>query len=247
MSCALISYPMSNHNRKWKVLSWNVRGLNDSRKWSAIHKNIEESAHVVLCFQETKRATFDHSYLKNFCPRLFSNFAFTPSNGASGGLLIAWVGNLFDGVTIETNIFATTVKLTSLHLGQEWFLSNIYGPCAAIDKADFINWLYNYDASGFDLWMVVGDFNLMRIPDNRNRPGGNINDMMLFNDVIYHLDLVEIPLKGRAFTWSNMQRNCLLEKIDWVFTCSDWTLAFLNTLAFALSHVVSDHAPMLSL
>jgi hypothetical protein len=155
--------------------------------------------------------------------------------------LIAWVGNLFDGVTIEMHRFATIVKLTSLHSDQEWFLSNIYGPCAATDKANFINWLCNYDASGFDLWMVVGDFNPMRSPDNRNRPGGKLNDMMLFNDVIHHLDLVEIPLKGRAFTWSNMQQNCLLEKIDWVFTSSDWTLAFPNTLAFALSHVVSDH------
>jgi hypothetical protein len=77
----------------------------------------------------------------------------------------------------------------------------------------------------------------------RNRLGGNLNDMMLFNDVIHHLDLVEIPLKGRALTWSNMQQNCLLEKIDWVFTSSDWTLAFPNTLAFALSNVVSDHVP----
>jgi hypothetical protein len=86
--------------------------------------------------------------------------------------LIAWVGNQFDGVTIESHRFSTTVKLTSLHSGQEWFLSNIYGPCAATDKADFINWLYNYDAPGFDLWMVVGDFNLMRSPDNCNRLGG---------------------------------------------------------------------------
>jgi exonuclease III len=147
---------MGNHNINLKVLSWNVQDLNDSRKWSAIRNTIEESACVVLCFQKTKRATFDHSYLKNFCPRRFSNFAFTPSNGASGGLLIAWVGNLFDGVTIETHRFATTVKLTSLHSAQKWFLSNIYGPCAATDKANFINWLYNYDASGFDLWMVVG-------------------------------------------------------------------------------------------
>jgi hypothetical protein len=124
-------------------------------------------------------------------------------------MLIAWVGNLFDGVVIETHRFTTTIKFTSLQLGQEWFLSNIYGPCAATDKVDFINWLYNYDASRFDLWMVVADFNLMRSPNNHNRPGGNLNDMLLFNNVIHHLDLVEIPLKGRAFTWSNMHQNCL--------------------------------------
>jgi hypothetical protein len=65
--------------------------------------------------------------------------------------------------------------------------------------------------------------------------------MMLFNDIINHLDLVEVPLKNRAYTWSNMQQNSLLEKLDWVFTSSNWTTSFPKTLAYALSHVVSDH------
>jgi hypothetical protein len=27
-------------------------------------------------------------------------------------------------------------------------------------------------------WLVVGDFNLYRKPEDRNRPGGNISDML---------------------------------------------------------------------
>jgi hypothetical protein len=42
--------------------------------------------------------------------------------------------------------------------------------------------------------------------------------MFSFNDVILHLDLIEIAFQNRAFTWSNMQNNTLLEKLDWVFT-----------------------------
>uniref|UniRef100_A0A453J5A8 Uncharacterized protein n=1 Tax=Aegilops tauschii subsp. strangulata TaxID=200361 RepID=A0A453J5A8_AEGTS len=41
-----------------------------------------------------------------------------------------------------------------------------------------------------------------------------------FNNIIINLDLVEIPLKGRSFTWSNKQDQPLLEKLDWVFTSS---------------------------
>jgi hypothetical protein len=113
---------------------------------------------------------------------------------------------------------------------------------APVPKAEFINWLYNYDAIGYDLWLVVGDFNLIRSPSNRNRPGANTNDMFLFNEVIHHLDLV-VSLKDRAYTWCNMQANCFLEKLDWVFTSSDWTLAFHNTTAYSLPHAVSDHVP----
>jgi hypothetical protein len=66
-------------------------------------------------------------------------------------------------------------------------------------------------------WLVLGDFNLIRRQDNRNKPGGNVADMFQFNEVISHLVWNEIPLQGRKFTWSNMQPSPLLEKIDWVF------------------------------
>jgi hypothetical protein len=60
----------------------------------------------------------------------------------------------------------------------------------------------------------MGDFNLIRSTEDRNRPGGNINNMLLFNSLIQQHDLEEIPLKGRCYTWSNMQNNPLLKKLD---------------------------------
>jgi hypothetical protein len=110
---------------------------------------------------------------------------------------------------------------------------NVYGPCTADSKAEFTNWLYNYDASALDLCIVMWDFNLIRCHENRNRPGGNVNETLIFNDVISHLDLVEVPLKNRAFTWSNLQSKCHLEKLDWIFTSSIWTLTFPSTMAHA--------------
>jgi hypothetical protein len=67
--------------------------------------------------------------------------------------------------------------------------------------------------------------------------------MLLLNDIISHLDLIEVHLKNRAYSWSNIQVNCLLEKLDWVFTSSNWTMIFPNTKACALSHATSDHVP----
>jgi hypothetical protein len=69
-----------------------------------------------------------------------------------------------------------------------------------------------------DDWILVGDFNLIRSLSDRNKPSGNVGDMNLFNDLIQHLDVVDIPFLGKHFTWSNMQEDPLLEKLDWVFT-----------------------------
>ena len=60
-------------------------------------------------------------------------------------------------------------------------------------------------------WLVIGDFNLIRRPEDRNKEGADVQEMFLFNDAISTLGLVEIPLLGRQFTWSNKQTEPLLQ------------------------------------
>jgi hypothetical protein len=67
--------------------------------------------------------------------------------------------------------------------------------------------------------------------------------MNLFNDLIHHLDLVEIAFQGQSFTWSNMQTDPLLEKLDWVFTSIDWSLSFPDTKVLPLDRPILDHIP----
>jgi hypothetical protein len=92
-------------------------------------------------------------------------------------------------------------------------------------------------------WILLGDFNFMHSPENRNKDGGNINDMFIFNEIIGHLGLLELPLKGRAYTWLNMQRNPLLEQLDWFFTSCNWIIDFPNIMVLPLARKGSDHVP----
>jgi hypothetical protein len=89
----------------------------------------------------------------------------------------------------------------------------------------------------------LGDFNFIRSQDNRNKPGGDVNDMFLFNEIIGHLGLLELPLKGRRYTWSNMQREPLLEQLDWFFTSQYWISVYPNTVVLPLAKKGSDHVP----
>ena len=92
-------------------------------------------------------------------------------------------------------------------------------------------------------WLVVGDFNLMRKPEDRNRPRVNITEMLLFNEDISSLGLAEIPLHGRKFTWINKQQPPLLERLDWFFTSNPWTLDYPYTVARSLVMETLDHWP----
>jgi hypothetical protein len=85
----------------------------------------------------------------------------------------------------------------------------------------------------------MGDFNFIRSPSNRNKAGGNINDMLVFNDFIREQHLTEIPIKGRKYTWSNMQDNPLLEQLDWFFYiyALDFKLSSYSSLATRKAHL----------
>jgi hypothetical protein len=95
------------------------------------------------------------------------------------------------------------------------------------------------------IWLIVGDFNLIRRPKDRNLVGGDINLMLKFNEAISNLDLVEIPLHGLSFTWSNRQREPLLQRLDWFFISQEWSVVYPETRARTLPRDISDHVPCL--
>lgn len=183
-----------------KILVWNVRGINSQEKQDAIRDKINESACQIICIQETKRENFDSIYIKRFCPRSFDKFAFSPSIGASGGLITIWNSRFFEGTTIQTNAYAITIKFVCKQDNKSFHVSNIYGPAHSAQKMGFVTWLMNLDSSKFKYWLLARDFNLYRNPKNRNKPGGDISKMYMFNELISDLDFHDIPFSGRNYT-----------------------------------------------
>lgn len=168
----------------WNVLCWNVCELNSDPKLLALSNAISTSGCAVICLQETKKPAFDNVFLKSCCPRRFDKFAFIPSHGALGGIVTIWNSSIFTGTILIEEDFALVIKFKSTQSAQEWTLVNIYGPCQGDSRVDYTNWLLNLNIPTNEDWLLVGDFNYIRSPSNRNKPGGNFNDMITFNDFI---------------------------------------------------------------
>jgi len=230
-------------NRLWNILCWNVRGLNDQSKWDLIRDKIDESGCSLFCFQETKMEDFNAVLLRKFAPRRFDSFVFSPSEGASGGILVAWNSKVFSVDTVDCQPFALSMNVISAHDMQAWKLITVYGPTKEPARLNFVSWLYSQEILLEDHLLLLGDFNFYRTSSNRNKPGGNAGDMLVFNDIIHTLGLVELPLKGRSYTWSNMQEQPLLQQLDWFFTSPAWNLTYPNTTVLPLAKIVSDHTP----
>lgn len=185
----------------------------------------------------------DHSKIRKWAPKRFNQFAYQPSQGQSGGILVGWAGSMFTGQIVHNLRYAVTVKFSSVHNAESFTLTAVYGPCTGPEREEFINWLGSLEVQDEENWIFMGNFNFYRAPNNRNREGGNINDVLAFNQAISTLGLMEIPLKGRQYTWSNMQEDPLLVQLDWCFTSVNWVLDYPNTLVLPLAKPTSDHVP----
>jgi len=108
-------------SKSWKILCWNVRGINSDKKWVSIRDKIIESNYDIVCLQQ-KKENFDLQFIKNFCPRQFDSFEFLPSVGASGGIITIWTVYLFYGHLAFSNDFSISVELTSKHDDSTWLL-----------------------------------------------------------------------------------------------------------------------------
>ena len=82
------------------------------------------------------------------------------------------------------------VSFKSGHNSEKWTLVSVYGPCEGQPRDDFVSWLYNLTIPPEENWLLIGDVNFIRSLDNRNLPGGDMNDIFLFSEVIGDLDLL---------------------------------------------------------
>jgi endonuclease/exonuclease/phosphatase family metal-dependent hydrolase len=72
-----------------------------------------------------------------------------------------------------------------------------------------------------------------------------IDGLFMFNAVIDTLNLREIDLSGRKFTWTNNLSNQTFEKLDRILVCTDFKSKYTHTTMHSLTGEISNHTPLL--
>ena len=66
-----------------------------------------------------------------------------------------------------------------------------------------------------------------------------------FSDWICHHDLFDLPLRGADFTWSDLQKNAVMRRLDRFLVSLDWLETCFAVSQKALPRPISDHCPLL--
>jgi hypothetical protein len=128
-----------------------------------------------------------------------------------------------------------------------WSLVAMYGAAQAELKAAFLRELVNLAKYSPYSIIITGDFNMLRFSHEKSRGRFDNRWPFLFNAVIDSLDLKEIEMVGRLFTWANSLPEPTYEKLDRVLMDHNWKSKYpmVNVRDLPCIEGLSDHAPIL--
>jgi hypothetical protein len=92
--------------------------------------------------------------------------------------------------------------------------------------------------------LIGGYFNILRRKEDKNNDNFNGRWPFMFNATIESLDMREIMLFGRQYTWANRRDNPTFEKLDRVLASVEWENKFPMVSVRALTRTSSDHTPL---
>jgi hypothetical protein len=197
------------------VLGWNPRGLNNILRRDAVRDLARDTHASIVCLQETKLDFVDDAIISAMLgPSFTANYAVLPAIGTRGGMILA-VSDAFFTLSVE---------------GTPWSITCVYGPQDEHEKRDFIDELRTLKTVVRSAWLLLGDFNLITKASDKNN--FNINRRLIdkFRAARDFLELKEMRIDGRRFTWSNAQDDPVLTKIDHVFFSDDWNMLLCSSL-----------------
>lgn len=242
-SCFLPSFLM--FLKRFKLLSWNVRGVGGREKGNVMRNAIKKSRCDVLILQETKCNTMSVPILSRFLPNFFNQeVAYNLAINSAGGILIAWK-YCFSLINSWSTPHSLIVLLTQTSTGQLFIVTNVYGPADDPSKPQFITELRQIAARISHPWIIAGDFNLVRWLTDRSALQRSYSLMDGFNKFITDTGLIDIPLRNRVFTWSSKRPQPVFSKLDRVFSSLEWMTSYPVITLEASEIIVSDHSPLI--
>jgi exonuclease III len=227
-----------------KGIFWNCNGFADVKKYRFLSDLTKEKNLDFIALSETGRGSFLLSTLNNICAgRDFVWHCMAP-RGRSGGMLLGINLVIFDIGEIDEGDFLICFKLRHKHDDIKFNLISVYGPAQLDQKSNFLSEFLRICSKETLPLVIGGDFSIIRRPGEKNNNNYSDRWPFLFNVVIDTLNLRELEMSCRRFTWANHMQNQTFEKLDRVLVCNDFEFKFPHSTLHALSREISYHTPL---
>ena len=180
-------------------------------KFGFLSNTSKEQQLDFIALLETGRDDFSQTDLNKICRERNFMWSWTLPHGRSGGILMGCNVDVFDIGLTDHGDFYLKFHLRNKIDDFKWILVAVYGAAQPEFKECFLTELVHACRIESLSIMIGGDFNIIRSPEEKSNDRYNDRWPFLFNAVIDSLDLREIELSGRQFTWANdkLMRNLI--------------------------------------
>lgn len=227
------------------IFNWNVRGLNNKARRQVVQGLVRDHHGTIVCLQETKLALVDDAVIcTTLGPQFLNNYAALLADGVRGGGLLVFSQDHYEMQDIDVRQYSVSATVRRKSDNGVWTVTGVYGPQSDSDKLQFLEEIRAVRQRALNSWVILGDFNLIDRACDKNNSRINHRLMNRFRWVLDELELKELYLHGRQFTWTSEIDNPTQTKIDHVFCTRDWEEAHTDCYLQAIGTSISDHCPV---
>ncbi|XP_028062229.1 uncharacterized protein LOC114265607 [Camellia sinensis] len=212
-------------------------------KKEKIKSLVREKCVDVLFLQETNRSSMDDHFVKTIWPYKELEFMLVDSKGSAGGLLCIWRPQVFElkGCCSSKNFIILSGISSNCF---QCTLVNIYALNEVLRRRQLWDSLVSICQHFPNPWCMGGDFNEIRYMGERKGCSSRERGMKDFNEFVEKLELTDMPLLGRQYTWCNALDRNMWSRIDRFLLDLKWMEKF-SFKQWGLPRTISDHCPIL--
>ncbi|KAL4606932.1 hypothetical protein ACB092_09G139200 [Castanea dentata] len=219
-----------------------LRGLNGKDKQLMVCNFLRSWRADIVCMQETKLEWVTRGLVRSIWSCPYIDWLYLGSKGASGGILLMWERRVVEKLEEAVGPFSISCRFKNVSDQFEWAFTGIYGSNSN-RKCQFMWEEFANLNSWWNLpWCLGGDFNVIRFPSESlgaKRLTWCMND---FSDFISLHGLMDNPLEGGLYTWSNSTFAFRIDQFLFSLVLAEYFAHFSQK---RLPRVLSDHFPIL--
>ncbi|XP_058211571.1 uncharacterized protein LOC131323743 [Rhododendron vialii] len=222
------------------------RGLNDPIKQKEVKCFLSNKKLSLLGLLEHKIKEASASRIISYiCPHW--NFVNNYLQAPLGRILVCWDPNVIQVQVLDRSDQFLHCEVHPKCEGGPFLATFVYGGNSYLSRQTLWSSLQQLNSSS--PWIVLGDFNAIRFPNEK--VGGITNwppHMNEFNRCLYALELDDLRFSGCFLTWTNRQDSAhfVSTKLDTVLVNEHWMKAYSSSSAHFLTPGISDHSPAIA-
>lgn len=227
-----------------RIISWNVRGINDPKKRQLIIGGLRKWKPDIVCLQEIKMECMNDHIVWSLWSSRGIRYYYNPVVEIARGIIILWKKSQFSCNDCFAGKYMLSCIFRDGRSGTWWLFSGIYNKREGNERKTLWDDLEECRSRWKGPWEVGRDFNMILHKSERSGDQFSAKCADEFKEIVDRLGLMDLPLVGGRWTWSNLRQNLVCSSIGRCLVSYDCQSIASNLYQKCLSRFALDHFPI---